>query len=299
MNTTVYHIFRVFLVVLVIGVIPSCGSSKNEENKEEPPVEELYQTANDLLEKRKYKKAIENYQEVERLYPFSKLATKSQVMVAYAYYKDEEYDDAVNVIDRFVKLHPGNVDVEYMYYLKAISYYDRISDVKRDQQITEKALSALQEMVRRFPQGEYARDAKLKIDLVRDHLAGKEMEIARFYLKQRKYIAATNRFQSVIDNYETTSHVPEALYRLTESYLLMGITEEAHKNAAVLGHNYPDSKWYKYAYRLVQEGENSPKDKSGSWFNTILAREDESSKSKELVRENEVDTRVEKVKSVD
>jgi outer membrane protein assembly factor BamD len=178
------------------------------------------------------------------------------------------------VIEQFVRLNPGNKNIPYMYYLLALSYYEQIADVRRDQEMTEKALAALRDVSARFPDSDYARDAKLKLDLAFDHLAGKEMEIGRFYQKQGKYISAINRFKAVVQKYETTSHVTEALYRLTETYMALGVVDEAKRYAAVLGHNYPKSKWYSYAYRITEEGKNSPKRPSKpSWIEDALTFE--------------------------
>jgi len=287
----VYSIFKksVYFLSLVF-ILTSCSSmdsvtsvfsDDDDENsstskieKVDPTAEELYSRGKSFIESQKYSKAIENFEEIERLYPFSKLSSNSQVMVAFAQYKDEEYEDSIATIENFVKLHPAHSDVSYMYYLKAINYYERIADIKRDQKITQMALKALKEIRRRFPGTKYSRDAALKEDLVYDHLAGKEVEIGRFYLKKHKYIAAITRFQDVLKKYQTTSHIEEALYRLVESYLSIGLIEEAKKNAAVLGHNYPQSKWYKYAYRLVEKGKNSPSIGKESWFQGLLGSED-------------------------
>ncbi|MCB2083694.1 MAG: outer membrane protein assembly factor BamD, partial [Sphingomonadaceae bacterium] len=186
-------------------------------------------------------------------HPYSQWATRAQVMAAFAYYQNGNYDEAILTADRFIQLHPGNKDAPYAYYLIALSYYEQISDVTRDQKITDQARAALTEVNRRFPQSEYAADARLKLDLVNDHLAGKEMEIGRFYQKSGKWLAAQLRFQNVVDNFQTTSHAPEALYRLVESSLALGVPEEAVKYAAVLGANYPGSEWYDKAYDLVQK----------------------------------------------
>jgi len=286
MYKNLHKIILLFFVLLVV----SCNSDKAiDANKKDPPAEELYDAGKKELDEGHYKKAIENFKEIERLYPFSKLAGKSQVMSAYASYKDEEFEDAIATIENYIKFNPGNSDVPYMYYLKALSYYDRIADVKRDQKITENALESLIELEKRYPNSKYARDARLKIDLVRDHLAGKEMEIGRFYLKKKKFIAAINRFQEVIKNFQTTSHVPEALYRLTETYLSIGIVDEAKKNAAVLGHNYPESKWYKFAYRLVQEGKDSPTpEEKKSWLKEMFTFEGKG--DGDLPKTNEADS---------
>ena len=176
-------------------------------------------------------------------------------MDAYAYYRGNRYDEAIGAIDHFLDLHPGNKDAAYAYYLKALCYYEQIEDVRRDQKTTEQALAALQEVVDRFPNTSYARDAALKIDLTRDHLAGKDMEIGRWYEDRLQYLAAINRFRSVVEKYQTTSHVPEALERLTECYLALGVTDEAQTAAAVLGYNYPGSSWYQVSYDLLESEE--------------------------------------------
>jgi outer membrane protein assembly factor BamD len=185
-------------------------------------------------------------------------------MSAYAQYEAGNYGEAIIAADRFIQLHPGHRDIAYAYYLKAISYYVQIVDIGRDQKTTELALKALDDVIRRFPDSKYARDAKLKLDFTRDHLAGKEMEIGRYYLKRGQYLAAMNRFKRVIDNYQTTTHVPEALERLVECDLALGLNDEAQANAAVLGHNYPGSEWYVDAYSLATTG--TPGTPAKSWF---------------------------------
>ena len=214
----------------------------------ERPVEEIYNTALKELQKGRYFQAAEQFDEVERQHPYSVWARRSMLMAAYSNYQINEYDKAILAAQRFISLHPGNRDVVYAYYLVAISYYEQISDIGRDQKITAEALRALTEVVRRFPTSDYARDARLKIDLTNDHLAGKEMEIGRYYLKQHEYLAAINRFRIVVENFQTTTHVPEALHRLTECYVALGIIDEAQSSAAVLGHNYPGSDWYQDSY---------------------------------------------------
>ena len=176
---------------------------------------------------------------------------KAQLMGAFARYRGNKYDDAIGALDRFIQLHPGNRDTVYAYYLKALSYYEQITDVGRDQETTARARAALDELVRRFPDSRYSRDAKLKLDLTLDHLAGKEMEIGRYYLTRKQYLAGINRFRRVVDLYQTTTHVPEALHRLTECYLALGLEEEARKTASVLGHNYPGSEWYTDSYAIL------------------------------------------------
>lgn len=227
-----------------------------EEEKTET-VKELYDRALDSFSGGDYKKAVEEFEEIERQHPYSEWAIKGQIMAAYSAYLAQEYADAQVILERFVKLHPNNKDTPYAYYLRALTFYDQISDVGRDQKQTEQARQALRDVVSRYPGTEYARDAKIKLDLTEDHLAGKEMEIGRYYLKHREYLAAINRFKYVIDTYQTTSHVPEALHRLVECYLRLGVKDEAKKYAAVLGYNYPGSEWYQYSYAMLN-GDVSP-----------------------------------------
>ncbi|ABC63538.1 outer membrane protein assembly factor BamD [Erythrobacter litoralis] len=219
-------------------------------------VETLYASAKDRLDRGNAKLAAALFDEVERQHPYSPWARRAQLMSAFSYYVSRDYTKAIQSAQRFLSIHPGNKDAPYAYYLIALSYYEQISDVQRDQKVTEQALTALREVDRRFPQTEYAADARLKMDLVNDHLAGKEMEIGRFYQRTAKWAAAVIRFQNVVDDYQTTSHAPEALYRLTESNLALGIPTEAKKYAAVLGANYPGSEWYEKAYELI--GDHAP-----------------------------------------
>jgi outer membrane protein assembly factor BamD len=186
-------------------------------------------------------------------------------MSAYSYYQDDAYDSAVVALDRFIQLHPSSPDVPYAYYLKALSYYEQISDVTRDQKMTENALQILDELAKRFPTSKYAKDAKLKLDLTRDHLAGKEMEIGRYYLKQGHYLAAINRLKTVVVKFQSTTHVPEALHRLAEAYVALGIQLEAQKVVAVLGYNFPGSPWYMDAYALVEGKLVKPKE-DDPWY---------------------------------
>ena len=216
-------------------------------------VETLYSSAKERLDAGNAKLAAALFDEVERQHPYSPWARRAQLMSAFSYYVARDYTKSIQSAQRFLSIHPGNKDAPYAYYLIALSYYEQISDVTRDQKTTEQALAALREVERRFPQSEYASDARLKIDLVNDHLAGKEMEIGRFYERSGKWTAAQIRFQNVIDNYQTTSHAAEALYRLTETSLALGIPTEAKKYAAVLGANYPGSEWYDKAFDLVQD----------------------------------------------
>lgn len=216
-------------------------------------VDTLYSAAKSRLDHGDAKQAAALFDEVERQHPYSPWARRAQLMSAFSYYVARDYNKAIQSAQRFLSIHPGNRDAPYAYYLIAVSYYEQISDVTRDQKITQQAKQALTELARRYPNTRYAADARLKLDLVNDHLAGKEMTIGRFYERSGKWVAATLRFRNVVDNYQTTSHAPEALYRLVESYLSLGIPEEAEKAAAVLGANYPSSDWYKKAYELMNK----------------------------------------------
>ena len=246
-------LLRWFGFATLIWSLTACGGG-NKDVYVEKPVDDLYNKAMDELIEERYATASKTFEEVESQHPYSVWATKSQLMSAYSLYEAGNYGEAIIAADRFIQLHPGHRDIAYAYYLKAISYYVQIVDVGRDQKTTELALKALDDVVRRFPDSKYARDAKLKLDFTRDHLAGKEMEIGRYYLNRSQYLAAMNRFRRVIDNYQTTTHVPEALERLVECDLALGLTDEAKTNAAVLGHNYPGNEWYSDAYSLVTSG---------------------------------------------
>ena len=216
-------------------------------------VESLYTAAKDRLDRGDLRLAAGLFDEVERQHPYSPWARRAQLMSAFSYYAARDYSSAIQSATRFLSIHPGNRDAPYAYYLIAMSYYEQISDVERDQAITERALQAMTEIVRRYPESPYADDARLKIDLLNDHLAGKEMEIGRFYQRTGQWLASQLRFQNVVEDYQTTSHTPEALYRLTESSLALGIPEEAQRYSAVLGANYPGSEWYEKAFELMQD----------------------------------------------
>lgn len=216
-------------------------------------VDTLYMAAKDRLDRGDTKLAAALFDEVERQHPYSPWARRAQLMSAFSYYVARDYTKAIQSAQRFLSIHPGNRDAPYAYYLIGLSYYEQISDVSRDQKITRLALDSMNEVVRRYPGTRYAADARLKIDLVNDHLAGKEMEIGRFYQRSGRWLAASLRFRNVIDSYQTTSHTPEALYRMVESSLAIGVPAEAQKAAAVLGSNYPGSEWYKKAFDLMQK----------------------------------------------
>ncbi len=254
-------ILKFFLLMLVTA----CTQEEIIDDYVERPVNEIYNDAMNVLEDGDFDEAAVMFDEVERQHPYSMWAKKAQLMSAYSYYQDASYDSAITALERFVQLHPSSPDVPYAFYLKAMCYYEQISDVTRDQKMTELALLTLTELVKRFPTSKYAKDAKLKLDLTRDHLAGKEMEIGRYYLKQGQQLAAINRFKQVINKFQSTTHVPEALHRLVEGYVALGVQLEAQKIAAVLGHNFPGSQWYLDAYNLVEGKLVKPK-KDDPWY---------------------------------
>jgi outer membrane protein assembly factor BamD len=267
MRNRVY--FPALALVLTL-VLSGCGGGK-KETYVDTPVDSLYNGAMNSVAAENWDKAAKQFEEVDRQHPYSVWATKAQLMAAYALYENSKYDQSIVAADRFIQLHPGHRDVAYAYYLKALDYYVQIADVGRDQQVTQQALSALGEVVRRFPDSRYGRDARLKMDLATDHLAGKEMEIGRYYEKQRYYLAAINRFRRVVDQYQQTTHVPEALERLTECYLALGLKQEAEKTAAVLGYNYPGSKWYDSAYSLMTGKGSATADNGRSWLGSVVS----------------------------
>ena len=233
-----------------------CAGSKTEDLViPDKPVEQLYNDAMDALMDEDYEKAAKLFDEVDRQHPYSVWATKGQLMSAFTHYREGKYVEAVVTLDHFIELHPAHENIDYAYYLKALCFYERITDVSRDQETTEKARTALEEVVSRFPNSKCAADAKKKLVLVRDQLAGKEMVIGRYYEDRGHYLAAINRFDAVVKKYPTTSHVPEALERLTECYTALGVLDEAQRYAAVLGYNFPHSHWFRDSYdRLESEG---------------------------------------------
>jgi outer membrane protein assembly factor BamD len=264
--------WKQFLTVCAVcGVLSACGANDPEIAEYiERPVEQIYNEAFDELERGNFINAALQFDEVERQHPYSIWARRAMVMAAYTYYLQNKYDEAILTARRFIALYPGNKRAPYAFYLIAMCQYERISDVKRDQLITELAQQALVDVIRRYPGSDYARDAILKLDLTSDHLAGKEMDVGRYYLKRGHYVAASVRFSNVIKNYTRTSHVPEALHRLTEVYLSLGVTNEAQNAAAVLGYNFPNSGWYRDSYRYLVDRELTPKEDPSSWISRAL-----------------------------
>jgi len=239
----------------------------------EEPAEKLYNEGLFLMnEKHDPKGASKKFEEVDRQHPYSDLARKSLLMSAYAFYTSADYDSCIGAATRYVTLHPGSPDAAYAQFLIAASHYDQISDITRDQTRTEKAIAALEEVVRKYPTSEYSVSAKAKLEAARDQLAGREMNVGRYYMQKRNYTAAINRFKTVVTQYQTTRHVEEALARLTEAYMAIGIVDEAQTAAAVLGHNFPDSPWYKDAYNLVKSGGVEPSENQGSYISKAFKK---------------------------
>ncbi|MGH6890175.1 MAG: outer membrane protein assembly factor BamD [Rhizomicrobium sp.] len=232
----------------------------------ERPVEQIYNDAWKQIDENNWEKAAKQFDEVERQHPYSVWARRAMLMSAFCYYQANKYTDAISTADAYIELHPGSPEVDYAFYLKAMSLYEQITDTGRDQTDTEQALTALQDVVQRFPDSEYARDASLKVDLTLDHLAGKEMEVGRYYLFRHDYIGAINRFRTVVERYQKTPQIAEALERLTEAYYALGVYNEAKTAAAVLGANYPGSPWYKDAYNLLVTNNLKPEIEKGSWI---------------------------------
>jgi len=263
----------VLLQVAALSMALSACAGKDDLNIPDDPADKLYNEGLYLLNhKRDYKEAAKKFEEVDRQHPYSDWARKALLMQAYAYYEAREYDDSINAANRYVTLHPGSPDAAYAQYLMASSNFDMIPDISRDQARTEKAMASLEEVIRKFPDSEYAGSARKKIEVARDQMAGREMMIARYYLDRKDFTGAINRFKIVVTQYQTTRHVEEALFRLTESYMALGIVGEAQTAAAVLGHNFPDSRWYQDAYKLVKSGGVEPSENKDSWISKLFRK---------------------------
>lgn len=253
------------------GTFGSLAASTRPDATVDRSPEGLYAAGVEALQARRFSQAVELFDQLERDHPFSTWATNAKIMSAYGEYQRNRYTEAIGALDRFIQLHPAHRDIAYAYYLRALSYYEQINDAQRDQRATETAMAALQDVANRFPDTAYARDARLKIDLGRDHLAGREMVIGRFYQRQRLLNAAIGRYRRVVEDYQTTNHVPEALHRLTEIYLSLGLTDEARRTASVLGHNFPGNAWYQDSYALLVDGAPGSPSTPG-FFGRTLAR---------------------------
>jgi outer membrane protein assembly factor BamD len=264
---------RAIALVVVLAPLGACSTfgdlfaAKEDEVYVEEPADKLYNEGLYLLnDKRDYKTAAKKFEEVDRQHPYSDWARKSLIMSAFAYYEGGDYEESITAAKRYVTLHPGSPDAAYAQFLIGSSYFDRIPDISRDQDRTEKAVAELEVVVRKFPNTEYAVAAKKKMDIARDQLAGKEVDVGRWYMQKKDYTGAINRFKVVVTRYQTTRHVEEALMRLTEAYMTLGIVDEAQTSAAVLGHNFPDSPWYQDAYNLVKSRGLEPSENKKSWI---------------------------------
>lgn len=263
---------RALAMVGLVLVLAACTSDKDIQIPDDP-ADKLYNEGLYLLQNKKdAKAAAKKFEEVDRQHPYSDWARKALIMSAYSYYEAQEYNETITAAKRYVTLHPGSPDAAYAQYLIGSSYYENIPDITRDQARTEKAINELEEVIRKYPNTEYAVSAKKKIDVCRDQLAGREMMVGRWELEKKNYIGAINRFKLVVTRYQTTRHVEEALMRLSESYMALGIVQEAQTAAAVLGHNFPDSPWYKDAYTLVKTGGSEPRENKDSWISKLFKK---------------------------
>jgi outer membrane protein assembly factor BamD len=264
-----------FAVALIAFPIAACSSLFGDKDALPPdqPADKLYNEGLYLMDQRQeFKDATKKFEEVERQHPYSEWARKALIMAAYCHYQVKEYEEAIASAKRYITLHPGSPDAAYAQYIVGSAYYDQIVDINRDQARTDKAIQSLDEVVRKFPNTEYAVSAKRKMDIARDQLAGREMMVGRYYMDKKDYTGAINRFKIVVTQYQTTRHVEEALMRLTESYMTLGIVPEAQTAAAVLGHNFPDSVWYQDAYKLVKSNGLEPAENKDSWISRAFSK---------------------------
>ncbi len=258
--------------LLVAASLAGCATDKDDILPPDEPAEKIYNEGLTLMNRGDLKAAAKRFEDLDRTHPYSEWARKALLMDTYVYYQLGEYDSAISAGKRYLTLHPGSSDAAYASYLVASAYFDNIPDVTRDQKATRQALDALDDVIRKYPDTEYAVAAKKKVEVARDQLAGKEMMVGRYYLENRNYTGAINRFKVVVTRYQTTRQVEEALFRLTECYMALGIISEAQTAAAVLGYNFPESAWYKDAYRLVQQSGNEPKENKGSWISQAFKK---------------------------
>ena len=260
-----------FALLLMLGLAACASSDPSELAFEEVPAEKLYAEGLRAMETGDRKQAKEKFEEIDRQHPYSRFAKKSMLLTAYQNFRGGNYEETVSSAKRFIALYPGDEDVPYAHYLIGESYYRQIPDVTRDQEAAERAMGAMNDLVQRYPDSEYADDARKKIRITLDQLAGKEMQIGRYYLERREFIAAINRFKVVVSDFQNTRHIEEALMRLAESYLAMGISNEAQSAVAVLGHNFPESEWYQRAFDMLNHDGLEPKIQQGSWVSRVFS----------------------------
>jgi outer membrane protein assembly factor BamD len=270
---SVRPLVRAALAIFCVAGLPLLSACASDDDvdlatyvEQTEPADVLYNQGLANLEQGNLREAGKKFEAVDRQHPYSEQARKSMVMAAFAQYRQGNYTDAINSAKRYVNLYPSNPDAAYAQYIIGLSYYRQIRDVTQDQKEARRTIEAMDELVQRWPESEYVEDAKTKMRFARDQLAGKEMQIGRYYLERREYIAAIKRFRTVVENYSNTRQVEEALARLAEAYYAMGLTDEAQTAAAVLGNNYPDSQWYKDSYALLQSGGLQPRENTGSWL---------------------------------
>ena len=264
---------ELFLIFALISLLfSSCSDSQNNIGigvSEDKAAEEIFNSGERELIRRRYNDAAEKFKEVERLYPYSDWAKRALIMQVYSFHKDKEYENVVSAANRFIEFHPKDKDIPYAYYLIGLSYYDQVLAIGRDQKLTQEALKIFELIIKEYPDSEYASSSKIKFDFLKNQLASKEMEVGRYYLKRSHYVSAINRFRGIIEDFSTTSQVPEALHRLVEAYLSLGLTEEAQTAGAILGYNYKSNEWYERSFELLRSKGLKPKSLGNSWLSKI------------------------------
>ena len=262
-----------FLIFALISLLfSSCSDSQNNIGigvSEDKAAEEIFNSGERDLIRRRYNDAAEKFKEVERLYPYSDWAKRALIMQVYSFHKDKEYENVVSAANRFIEFHPKDKDIPYAYYLIGLSYYDQVLAIGRDQKLTQEALKIFELIIKEYPDSEYASSSKIKFDFLKNQLASKEMEVGRYYLKRSHYVSAINRFRGIIEDFSTTSQVPEALHRLVEAYLSLGLTDEAQTAGAILGYNYKSNEWYERSFELLRSKGLKPKSLGNSWLSQI------------------------------
>ena len=264
---------ELFLIFALISLLfSSCSDSQNNIGigvSEDKAAEEIINAGERDLIRRRYNDAAEKFKEVERLYPYSDWAKRALIMQVYSFHKDKEYENVVSAANRFIEFHPKDKDIPYAYYLIGLSYYDQVLAIGRDQKLTQEALKIFKLIIKEYPDSEYASSSQIKFDFLKNQLASKEMEVGRYYLKRSHYVSAINRFRGIIEDFSTTSQVPEALHRLVEAYLSLGLTDEAQTAGAILGYNYKSNEWYERSFELLRSKGLKPKSLGNSWLSQI------------------------------
>ena len=260
------------IFVLIFLLFSNCSESQNgleSSVSEDKAAEEIFNSGEKEILRKRYGDAAEKFKEVERLYPYSDWSKRALIMQVYALHKDQAYENVVSAANRFIEFYPNDKDVSYAYYLIGLSYYDQVLEIGRDQKLTQEALAIFKLIIEEYPNSEYASSSQIKFDFLRDHLASKEMEVGRYYLKRKHFVSAINRFRRVIEDFSTTSHVPEALHRLVEANLSLGFFDEAQTAGAILGYNYKSTEWYERTFELLQSEGLQPKSSGNSWLNQM------------------------------